>query len=126
MVFPFARIRVDQVAPEQETRDFIVETDGVVAYADGARFRKGRFDGGGELVLGHAQLQALLRRDARDQARLWVGQEIICRLAIQHDRLADLVEFGIRADGCELGRAVAARLGAKGFVVVPKESLGSH
>ena len=126
MVLPFARIRIDQVAPEQETRDFIVETDGVVACADGARFRKGRFDGGGELVLGHAQLQTLLRRDARDQARLRVGQEIIGRLAIQHDRFADLVEVGIRADGGELGRAVAARLGAKGFVVVPKKSLGSH
>jgi len=126
MVLPFARIRVDQIAPEQETRHFIVEADGVVAHADGARFREGRFDGGGELVLGHAQLQALLRRDARDQARLRVGQEVIGRLAIQHDGLADLVEVGIRADGRELGRAIAARLGAKGFVVVPKESLVSH
>ncbi len=77
-------------------------------------------------MLGHAQLQTLLRRDARDQARLRVWQEIIGWLTIQHDRFADLVEFGIRADGGELGRAVATRLGAKGFVVVPKKGLVSH
>ena len=122
MVFPFARIRIDQVAPEQETRHFIVEADGVVADADGARLGKSRLDGGGEFMFRHAQRQALLRRDAGNQARLRIGQEIIGRLAIQHDGLADFVQFGIGADGSELGRTVAARLGAKGFVVVPKKS----
>ena len=36
VVLPFARIRVDQVAPEQEARDLVVEADRVVADADGA------------------------------------------------------------------------------------------
>jgi hypothetical protein len=65
----------------------------------------------------------LLRRDAGDQAGLRVGQEIIGGLAIQHDRIADLVQLGIGADRGELRRAVAARDGAKGFVVVPEKGL---
>ena len=36
-VLPLARIRVDQVAPEQEARHLVVEADAVVAHADGAR-----------------------------------------------------------------------------------------
>jgi hypothetical protein len=87
---------------------------------------EGLFDGIGELVLRHAPFQALLRRDAGDQAGLRVGQEIIGRLAIQHDRIADLVQLGVGADRGKLGRAVAARLGAEGFVVVPEKSLCGH
>jgi hypothetical protein len=37
---------------------------------------EGFLDGGGELVLGHAALQALLGRDAGDQAGHRVGQEV--------------------------------------------------
>jgi hypothetical protein len=59
----------------------------------------------------------VIRQDCR------VGQEVGRRLAIQHDRRADLVQVGIGADRGELGRAVAARLGAEGFVVVPEESV---
>jgi hypothetical protein len=108
-VLPFARIRVDQVAPEQEARDFVVEADGVVADADRARLAEGGADLRGELVFGHPVFQAVLRRDAGDQAGLRIGQEIGRRLAVQHDRLADLVEVGIGADRGELGRAIAAR-----------------
>src|SRR5476649_2480447 len=126
LVLPFARVGIDQVAPEQVARDFIVETDGVVADAYRARLVKCLFDGLGELMLRHAQLQAVLRCDAGDQARLRVGQEMVGRLAIQHDGRADVIEVGVGADRGELGRAIAARLGAKGFVVVPKESLGGH
>jgi hypothetical protein len=110
---PFARIRIDQVAPEHEAGDLVVEADGVVAHADGAGLRKRLLDGGGELVLGHAPFQTLLRRDAGNQAGLRVGQEIIGRLAIQHDRIADLVQLGIGADRGKLRRAVAAVLAPK-------------
>jgi hypothetical protein len=60
------------------------------------------------------------------KARHRVGQEIGRRLAVQHDRVADFIQAGIGADGCELGRAVAARLRPKSFVVVPKKGVGGH
>jgi hypothetical protein len=89
VVLPFARIRVDQVAPEQEARDLVVEADGVVAHADGAGLREGLLDVRGELVLGNAALQAHLGRDAGDQAGLGAGQVVGRGLAIDHQRLAD-------------------------------------
>jgi hypothetical protein len=52
-------------------------------------------------------------------------QIIVGRLAEQHQRLADLVEVGIGADRGELRRAIAARLGAEGFVVVPEKGVRS-
>jgi hypothetical protein len=45
---------------------------------------------GSEFMLRHATLQAQLWRDARQQARLSVGQIIVRWLAIKYDRLADL------------------------------------
>ena len=121
LVLPFARVGIDQIAPEQEARDFIIETYRVVADPDRARLGKRLLDGGGELVLRHPRFQALLRGNAGNQARLRIGQEIRRRLAIQHDRFADFIECGVGADRRELGRTVAARLHAKGFVIVPEK-----
>ena len=126
VVLPFARVGIDQVAPEHEARDLVVEADGVVAHADGASLREGPFDLRREFALGHAALQAQLRRDAGDQAGFGVGQEVGRRLAVQHQRLADLIEFGVGADARELRRAVAPHVGAKGFVVVPEEGVSGH
>jgi len=47
-------------------------------------------------------------------------------LAGWHQRLADFVQLGIGADGRELRGPVAARVGAKGFVVVPEKGVGRH
>jgi hypothetical protein len=67
-----------------------------------------------------------LRRDAGDEAGLRVGQVVVGGLAVQHQRLADLVQLGIGADGGKLRRPVAPGVGAKGFVVVPEEGVGGH
>ncbi|UUZ52091.1 hypothetical protein LP420_09620 [Massilia sp. B-10] len=75
-LFCHSRVRIDQVAPEQEARDFIVETDGVVADPDRARLAERRLDRRGKLMFRHAPFEALLGRDAGDQARHRVGQEI--------------------------------------------------
>jgi hypothetical protein len=123
LVLPLARVGIDEVAPEHEARDLVVEADGVVAHADGAGPGQLGLDAGGELVLGHALFQAELRRDAGDQAGLGAGQVVGCGLAVEHQRLADLVQIGIGADGCELRGTVAARVGAEGFVVVPEEGV---
>lgn len=77
-------------------------------------------------MFGHAPLEALLRRDAGDQAGLRIGQEIRRRLAVQHDRLADFIQAGVGADGGKLRRAVAPRLHAERLVVVPEESVICH
>ncbi|MNR29001.1 hypothetical protein D3C85_1463580 [compost metagenome] len=121
---PFAGVGVDQVAPEQEAGDFVVEADRVVADADGARLGQLAFDGGGKLLLRHPEFGAALRRDAGEQAGFRRRQVVAGRLAVQHHRLADFVEFGIGADAGKLRRTVAARHGAEGFVVVPEEGRG--
>ena len=122
VVLPLARVGVDQVAPEQEARDLVVEADRVVAHAHRAGPRQLRLDGGGEGMFGHALLQAVLRRDAGQQAGLGLGQEVRRRPAVQHHRRVDLVQLGIGAHAGELRRPVAARHGAEGLVVVPEEA----
>ena len=123
IVLPLTRIRVDQIAPEHEARDFVVEADRVVAHADGAGLGKHALDLRRELMLGYAAFQAHLRRDAGDQAGLRTGQEIGCRLAIEHQRLADFIEFRIGPDAGELRRAVAPHVSPEGFVVVPEKGV---
>jgi hypothetical protein len=80
-------------------------------------------DARGELVLGHAALQAHLGRDAGHAGRPRVGQVVGRGLAIDHQRLADFVQLGVGADAGELRRPVAARHGAEGFVVVPEKGV---
>ena len=123
-VLPLARIGVDEIAPEHEARNLVVEANRVVAHADGAGLGQLGLDAGGELGLGDTALQRHLRRDARDQAGLRIRQIVIRRPAEPHDGLADFVELGVSANARELRRAVIARLGAKGFVVVPEEGMG--
>ena len=72
VVLPLACVGVDQVAPEHEARDLIVEADRVVADADGAGLGQELFDLPGKLMFGHAALQTQLRRDAGEQAGLGV------------------------------------------------------
>ena len=86
--------------------------------------RERLFDLGRELIFRDAAFEAKLRRDAGDQAGLRVGQEVVGRLAIQHHRLADLVQLGVSADGGELCRTVAPDIGPEGFVVVPEKGVG--
>ena len=73
LVLPLTRVGVDEVAPEHVARDLIVETDGVVAHANGAGAAQFGLDAGGKFALGHAAFQAHLRCDAGDEAGLGVG-----------------------------------------------------
>ncbi len=67
------------------------------------------------------------RADAGQQAGLGVGQVIAGRAAEILNRLADRVQLQISADAGELRRPVAARLDAKGLVVVPEQgALSGH
>ena len=120
---PLPRIRVDQVTPKHEARDFVVKPDGVVAHANRAGLAEGLLDLRRKLVFGQALFQAQLRRDTRDEARLGVGQEIVGGLAIQHERLADLVQRRIRANGRKLRGPVAPGVDAEGLVVVPEKGV---
>jgi hypothetical protein len=123
-VLPLAGVGVDQVAPEQEARDLVIEADGVVAHADGAGLGQQALDARGKGGLGLALGQAFLRRDAGDEAGVGVWQVVGGGLAIGHDRLADFAQLGIGADGRKLGGSVAPHVGAKGLVVVPDEGVG--
>ena len=103
------------------TADFIIEAQAVVAQRAGPRHAHLVIDAPGELGLGNAATLGLLRGDAGDQTRHRLGQEVIGRLAIEGQRLADLIEVSIGTDGRELRRTVTARVGAEGLVVVPQE-----
>ena len=125
-VLPLARVRVSQVAPQQKTRYLVIESNAVVTHADGAGLGKRSLNLRRKGVFGHPVFKAMLRGDAGEQAGLRVGEVVRRRLAIQHQRRADLVEFGIGANSRELGRTVAPRIDAKGFVVVPEKGMGLH
>ena len=88
--------------------------------------RELRLDRFCERVLGHAARQAGLRQDSGHQARLGLGQVIGRRLAELHQRRVDLVQLGVGAHTGELGRPVAARHPAEGFVVMPEEAEVGH
>jgi hypothetical protein len=77
-------------------------------------------------MLRHAALQAVLGQDAGEQAGLGVRQVVGRGLAVQHQRLADLVQLGIGAQAGELGRPVPPGHAAKGLVVVPEEAEVAH
>ena len=121
-VLPLPGIGLDQVAPEQETRDLVVETDAVVAHAHGAGAGQLALDLGGESVFRHPLRLAALWRDAGDQAAFGVGQAVQRRLAVQRDRRLDLVQVGIRAHPGKLCRRIPAGDLAEGLVVVPEEA----
>ena len=125
-VLPFAGVGVDQVAPEQEARDLVVEAQAVVAATDRARARKLGLDGVGEVAFGDATLLAQLRRDPGDQARLGYRQHVGRRPAIQRQRRFDLVQVGIGSHPGKLRRAVTARHDAEGLVVMPVETERCH
>ena len=124
-VAPLAAVGLDEVAPKQVAGKFVVKTDGVVAYADGAWLAEFGMYAGCKFVLGQAVLQAVLRGDACNEARLGIGQVVGRGLAQQVDGLANGVEVGIGADGGKLRGAVGARVGAKGFVIVPEKGVRS-
>ena len=65
--------KTDKVYSFEEARDFIVEADGVIAHAYRPGLAERSFDDIGKLVLGHPPFQALLGRDAGDQASYRVG-----------------------------------------------------
>ena len=106
--------------------DFVVEADGVVAHADGAVAAQLGQDGVGEAVLRQPLGQAGLRHDAGEQAGFGIRQIVGSRLAVDHHRIAHLVQVEVGADAGKLGRPVQARVAAEGFVVVPEEGVCGH
>ena len=125
-VAPFPVVGRSQRAPQQVARHFVVEADGVVAHADGAAGTQLGQHRIGKAVFGQPPGQALLRQDAGQQAGLGVRQVVGGRLAVQHHRLADLVQVEVGADAGKLRRPVKARVAPEGFVVVPEEACFAH
>ncbi|MOA22132.1 hypothetical protein D3C78_1426720 [compost metagenome] len=64
------------------------------------------------------------RGNPGDHARRRVRQDVVAGLAIEVDRLIDLIEVEIGSNTGHLQRSVAARCDASGFVVVPED--GGH
>ena len=125
-VAPFPVIGRTQCAPHQVARHFVVEADGVVAHADGAAGTQLGQHRISKAVFGQPLGQALLRQDAGQQAGLGVRQVVGGRLAVQHHRLADLVQVEVGADAGKLRRPVKARVAPEGLVVVPEEACFAH
>ncbi|MNF99489.1 hypothetical protein D3C84_823870 [compost metagenome] len=114
-----------EVAVEAVAGDLVIEAQGVVAGAAGARQRQFAVYPVHELGF----TQALLRQGAGqysgDQTGGRVRQDIVAGLAVEVDRLVDLVERFVGADARHLQRSVATRVDSGGFVVVPEDA-GCH
>ncbi|MNP06869.1 hypothetical protein D3C76_988700 [compost metagenome] len=122
---PFAGVGVEEVAVEAVARHLVVEAQGVVAGHAGAGARQFGVQAGHEFRLAKSALGEQPRPDAGDQAGQRMRQDVVARLAIEVERLADLVERLVGADAGDLQRPVAARIDAGGFVVVPEDA-GVH
>ena len=72
-VLPLAGIRINEVAPEQKARDFVIKTDGVVTHTHRARLAESSLERACKLVFRYALLQTLLGSNARQQAGLGAG-----------------------------------------------------
>ena len=125
-VLPLARIGVEEVAVEPETGDLVIETDTVVTHTTGSGCCKLLVNGGKKVGLAHSPLLDIARCHARHERRHRMRKVVSRRLAVEHDRLVDNVEFEIGPDPCELRRAIVARIDAPGFVVVPEQAFGRH
>ena len=126
VVLPLACIRVNQIAPEQKTRDLVVESDAVVAHAYGSRLRQLGFNLRREGVLGQSPLTADLGRDTCDETRSRIGQEVVGRLAIHHHRFTNFVQLSIRTNAGKLAGPITTWIHAEGFVVMPEEGVYGH
>ncbi len=71
-VLPFACVGIDQVAPEQKARYFVIKANRVVTDPDRAALRKRLLDCRGKLVFRHTFLNTGLGCDACNQACLWI------------------------------------------------------
>jgi len=89
------------------------------AFADGGIIAAGytRSKGPGDADI------LLLRLDRRGHL-LW--QKVIGGTTVQHQWLTDDVQLGIGANAGKLCGTVSARIGAKGFVIVPVNTVRAH
>ena len=126
LVLPFARISaIDEVAPKQKACDFIVETYGVVADANGLIAARAASICAANWMFWQALLKAPLRRDMRDQTRLWIWQVIVGGRQKNIDGLPiSLRSASVRMAANCAGRS--RRATAPKFVVMPKKTMCLH
>ena len=121
-VRPAVLIGVEEIPPEKEAIDFIVESKGVVADAHRTGSIKPLPDVLRELSFPQSLFFAELRRDSGEQRALRARELIHSRTAIENLALRHGFKIEARAAACELCGAISLRIHAEGFVVVPVES----
>ncbi len=121
---PLPCVGIEEVAVEPVAGELVVEADAVVAQGAGTGPRQLVMDGGEEIRLADPFLLRLLGRDAGDQAGARLGQHVVRRSGVDHQRPAHGIEIEIGTQAGELHRPVAPRIGSPGLVVVPVEGGG--
>ncbi|MCY1429176.1 hypothetical protein D9M71_450830 [compost metagenome] len=121
---PLAGIGIEEVAVQAVAGDLVVEAQAVVAGRAGAGADQFGVQTGHELGFTESLARQSSGVDAGDQAGHRVRQDVVAGLAIQVERLADLVERLVGTNAGHLQRPVATRVDAGGFVVVPEDACG--
>ena len=111
----------EQVAVEGEAQEFVVEAEGVVADADGARLIHPLVDTGDGFELAEPRTEGR-RSPAVGQHGLGGGDHVRSEPDVQ-DMALDFGEGHVRADGGELKDLIEARIEARGFDVVEQETV---
>ncbi len=104
-VLPLAGVGIEEVAVQEVAGDFVVEADAVVADAAGAGPRQLRWIASAKSASDTALAPGPLGRDPGDQAGIRLGQQVVRRAAVEHQRLTDVIELLVGAQAGELGRA---------------------
>ena len=113
------RVGIAQIAIQGKAGQRVVETQGVVTQAAGARPGQFGFDGGDKFGLTNAPGLGLLRGEASHQAGLGMGEVVARRAHEQAQGRPEGVQIEVGALTGKLQRAIVAGVGAPGFVVVP-------
>jgi hypothetical protein len=114
-----------EIAVQAIAGELVIETDAVVTQGAGAGSGQFIVDGPEEICLANSLFLRLLRRDAGNQTGTGLGQHIVSRPGVNHERLADWIEIQIGSQTGELHSPVPARIRAPGFVIMPVEA-GCH
>ena len=118
VVLPAPGVGIVKVTIENITADLLIEAHIVIADDAGFRHREQIVNPAGKGGFVIAFGVRLLRGDPGYHHRLRLRQIVVGQFAVENLRLTDDIQFGIGANGGELGRPIERRVGTEGFVIV--------
>ena len=124
MILPAPGVRIVEVAVKDIARDFIIETNIVIAHHAGIGHGEQIVNAASERGLVIALCACFLWGDAGNEHCFRLRQIVVCGFTVKDLGLPNDIKIVIGTNGGKLRRAIQRRAGAEGFVIVEEESGG--